>query len=357
MNSTTSVAIAGGGIIGLSTAWRLSQRGYHVSVYEAATLGGEASWAAAGMLAPGGEVEFATDISSLAIESRRLYSPFVRELEEATGVPIDYQECGALDIAYSDEELAALEERALQQAEIGIPSKTVPRESVRAFWPRVRTQDLAGARFYPQDGLVNPRDLVFALRSACQAGRVDVLEHCAVHRIRIEADRVVVEAHCGRYEHSTIVIAAGAWSDSIAIDGAPPIPSSEPVKGHMIGYQQPQQVCNSILRHGHTYIVQRASGFLIVGSSMERVGFNRDIVPEIARSLAERAGFVLPHLTETTPAEVWTGLRPASDRLHVGRWHTPRLYVSYGHFRNGILLAPITAQCLAAEISASLETR
>jgi glycine oxidase len=125
------------------------------------------------------------------------------------------------------------------------------------------------------------------------------------------------------------------------------------VKGHLIGYQQPEQTCNTIVRHGRTYLMQRSNGLLIAGSSMERVGFDRELDPVIESDLAKRAGFIMPHLTETSPTESWMGFRPASDDLHVGVWHSPRLYLAYGHFRNGILLAPVTAERIAGDVSAN----
>jgi glycine oxidase len=130
------------------------------------------------------------------------------------------------------------------------------------------------------------------------------------------------------------------------------------VKGHLIGYQQPPGMYRTILRHGHTYLLQRAGGLLIVGSSEEHTGFDRSIDAGIVADLAARAAFLLPHLAKETPTEAWTGLRPASDALHTEAHGTSgRLYLAYGHYRNGILLAPVTARDLAAEISASFEKR
>jgi glycine oxidase len=138
------------------------------------------------------------------------------------------------------------------------------------------------------------------------------------------------------------------------VEGAPALPGTEPVKGHLIGYQQPAGTCHTIVRHAHTYLLQRASGLLICGASVERVGFDREISPDVVASIAEQAAFVFPHLRETAPSEVWTGLRPGSDALRVGCWHSNRLYLAYGHYRNGILLAPLTAERIANEITSNL---
>ncbi len=130
--------------------------------------GGEASWAGAGMLAPGGEVEDDSDLSQAAIASRHMYPGYIAELESASQASIDFQECGALELAYSAAELEDLNRRAaLQESLLGIPSKAVSPQSVHAFWPRIQTTALAGARFYPEDAIVNPREVVSALTNGC----------------------------------------------------------------------------------------------------------------------------------------------------------------------------------------------
>jgi glycine oxidase len=355
-SGAASIAIAGGGIIGLSIGWRLAQRGFQVSVFDRGSMGGEASWAGAGMLAPGGEVDEPSELASLAVESRSLYGPFVRELEEASGFAIDFQECGAFDLAYSAAEREALENRATRQGEIGIKSNAIEASELLAKFPRIRAERLFGGRFYPNDAIVNPRDVVLALCAACRKRGVALLQNCSVEEAFAENDRIVVRTVKEQESYQALIIAAGAWSDAIRA-GIAPLPTAVPIKGHLIGYQQPAQTCPAILRHGHTYLLQRASGLLIAGSSVERVGFNRLIEPAIVADLQARAALVLPHLSRETPAEIWTGFRPASDTLHAGRWQSDSLYLAYGHYRNGILLAPVTARKLADEISANLQTR
>lgn len=352
-----TVAIAGGGIIGMSIAWRLAQRDFGVAVFEKARIGGEASWAGAGMLAPGGEVADASPLASLCLESRSSYAAFVRELEQASRERIDYQECGALDLAYSDEELQMLEERAARQHEIGIASKAVSAAEIKTFWPHVRTERLTGGRFYEGDAIVDPRDVVRALAGASRGLGVEVIENCPVYSAAIDRARVTVKTQRGTERCDALVIAAGAWSSSIPVSGTATLPPVEPVRGHLIGYRQPDQTCSTIIRRGHTYLLQRANGLLIAGSSMERTGFDRTLDPLTLAKLEEEAGFVLPHLRETTPSERWTGFRPASDQLHIGAWDCRQLYLAYGHFRNGILLAPVTADRVATEISANLQKR
>jgi len=351
-----SIAIAGGGIIGLSCAWRLAQRGFRVIVLDQGTLGNEASWAGAGMLAPGGEIDEPSELARLSIESRQLYAAFVRELEQASGCSIDFQELGAIDLAYSAEELNALETRAAKQSAMGIASQPVTPARVATFWPRVRSEGLKGARFYPGDGLVNPREVVAALIAVCRNLGVRFVENRGVLNISDHSSGVEITTSQGAEPHYAALIAAGAWSSSIGVD-PPPLPASWPVRGHLLGYRQPAQTCNTIIRHGHTYLMQRAGGLLIAGTSVETVGFDRRVDAQIVSELSSAAGFVMPHLLETSPTEVWVGFRPASDHLQLGRWQSGKVYLAYGHYRNGILLAPLTADRIAAEISANLERR
>ncbi|MDQ2841683.1 MAG: FAD-binding oxidoreductase [Acidobacteriota bacterium] len=349
-----SIAIAGGGLIGLSIAWRLAQAGFDVSLFDQSAIGGEASWAGAGMLALGGEFDPPSALAELFVESRREYKSFVEELRTASEAAIDYQECGGLDLAYDARQWEELQARAKRQATFGIDAKVLDPAKVAAFWPRVRIDGLAGALFYPDDAIVNPRDLVASLSSACQRSKVELQPNHRVARAQIMDRGVNLDIGSSTRRFSALVIAAGAWSSSIEVRNVPPPPLSEPVKGHLIGYRQPEQTCSTIIRHGHAYLLQRANGLLIAGASLERTGWDRSIQPAIAARLAEQASFVLPHLSETDPSEVWTGFRPASDNLQIGPWHSNRLFLAYGHYRNGILLAPATARRLVREISASL---
>ena len=351
----SAIAGIGGGLIGLAVAWRLAQRGWDVTLFEKSTLANEASWAGAGMLSPGGEITGPSELATLAIESRALYGSFINELDTASGLTVDYQECGALDLAYSDEEWSRLEARVQVQSSLAITHRKLQPIQISTFWPRVRKESLAGGIFYPGDGTVNPREMTAALNIACGRSGVILKERCAVVNVGISESGALVQTQQDRYLFAAAVIAAGAWSSSMPVTGVPPIPQVEPIKGHLIGYHQPEQTCNTIVRHGPMYFLQRANGLMIAGASVERAGFDREIKPGVVADLVAKAGFVFPHLAETTPSQTWTGLRPGSDRLQLGPWHSPYLYLAYGHYRNGILLAPVTAERIADAITANLQ--
>lgn len=337
----------GGGIIGLSVAWRLSQAGCHVTIFDKNATATEASWAAAGMLAPGGEVFEPSEDGPVLLESRSLYREFICEIRDGSGLPIDYQESGAIDLAYSDSSWQKLLARGAQQSQIGIESQPVSPAAVASGWPQLRSLDLAGALFYPGDASVNPRELAVALKVCCTARGASIQERTPVHELAVTSDKAVLKTSRDE-EFDLAVIAAGAWSSRIPVSGVPPLPRVEPVKGHLIGYAQPAGTCASIVRHGASYFLQRANGLLIAGSSMEHVGFDREVQAATVNSLAKEAAFVLPGLAKSAPSEAWVGFRPAASALQLGRWHSDRLYLAYGHFRNGVLLAPYTADRIAS---------
>lgn len=352
-----SIAVLGGGIVGLSIAFRLAEAGWAVAVFDHGQLGGEASWAGAGMLAPGGEIEQESPLAAPAIASRSLYRPFVDQLERESGLSIDMQEAGALELAYSTAEATALAEKAELQKGLAITSRAVDINQVVTFWPRVRREGLVAARFYPGDAIVDPRDVVAALRVALGRRGVSIYRDTRVTDLDVsEAGTQIGFDIRPSVGFDAAVVAMGAWSSGLAVSGVPALPRSEPVKGHLIAYLQPEQTCGTIVRLGHTYLLQRANGLLIVGASVERVGFEPSVQAHVVSNLERQASLVFPHLAETTPTAAWTGFRPGSDSLFLGPWHSPRLQLAYGHYRNGILLAPWTAVEVRDQLSASLGT-
>lgn len=328
--------VAGGGIIGLSCAWRLAQKGVAVTLFDARETGAEASWAGAGMLSPGGETNGDSAFARMAMASLAQYGGFVEELEEASGIAIDYCRCGAMEFAFSDEEAAVLEQRAVQQAAIGIRSE--------AAGPR--------KRFYPDDALVDPRDVTAALRIACAREGVAFREHEPV----LEILRDGVRTGKAEYPDDAVLVAAGAWSSTLW----PGNPHSIPVRGHLIGFENSGIRLDSMLRHGHTYLVQRARTRLIIaGSSTEHTGFDRRIDDSIVAEIHQRAAQLLPALAGLDPSQRWIGFRPGLDSSveHdaagpvIGQIEGTHIWTAYGHYRNGILLAPETARIIATNFT------
>jgi glycine oxidase len=282
MPARADVIVIGGGIIGGSIAWRLAQAGATVTLVDSGTLGGEASWAGAGMLAPGGEFVRRTRWAQFALESMALYPAFVAQLEGETGLGIDYRRCGAVEIARTEAEWQDLLARRAAQLEMGI-----------------RAEVTAGGLYYPDDAMVDPRDVMRALRCACEKRGVRIRERTRVIAVRLTGKRADVETSGGVLAGSAAVLAAGAWSGAIPVFGGDEriaIPATFPVRGHLLGYTLEPGSVGPILRHGHTYVMQRSSGFTIAGTSSEQVGFNRDLDPQIVDDIRARAEELLPRL-------------------------------------------------------------
>ena len=316
------VGVIGGGIIGLSIAWRLSQQGATVVVIDAGGRGGEASPAGAGMLAPGGEFAGRSIWSELGRESHALYPAFVEDLVAESGIPIDYGICGAIEYGVSPE-------RRAEQAAAGINS-----------------EPSAGGVFYPNDGYVDPLNVLAALRAACSR-RV----------VRIQEGAVVAAVDSEKYE--ALVVAAGAWSGELAISVSGeriPLRRTIPIKGHLAGYSMPPGSLGPIRRRAHTYLLQRANGFTIAGSTEERVGFDTHVDEGTCRDIHAKAVELWPELAGRAPSRCWIGFRPATEDFlpQIGRFEETNVWCAYGHYRNGILLAPVTAQRVSAGIMSSL---
>jgi glycine oxidase len=350
------VIIAGGGVIGASIAWRLARNRLRVLLLDAARIGSEASSAAAGMLSPGGEFEDPS-LLDFAIGSLARYEEYVRAIEADSGLPIEFRRMGAVQIALTGAEFETLSTRAASQRTAGIPSAALNRDELRALVPLARP-GAVGAIHYTNEATVDPAGLMRALRAACLACGACVREDSRVTSIQCLANGVQVSAGATSFEASFAVLAAGAWSGGINViagDRPFPLPRSFPVKGHLLGYRLAAGSIAATIRHDHTYVLQRADGFTIAGSSTEDAGYDRTIDPTIVLEVAARAAALVPALAALEPESAWIGFRPATDApaAHMGRVPSSRLWLAYGHYRNGILLAPSTCDRICQEIAAA----
>ena len=354
------VAVVGAGIIGTSIAWRMAQAGCRVTILDAGPVGGEASWAGAGMLAPGGEIEHRSAWADFGLESLALYPRFVDELQQESGCAVDFQQRGSVELAFTSDKRDRLDARAAAQARLGIVSENLDATGLRELVPLIE-RDVAGARFFPGDALVDPRHVTSALAIACRRLGVEIHEHRRVSAVRLGAGAIEIESEAGPLTAACAVLAAGAWTSEIAVwraDERIAIPPSFPVKGHLLGYRLDAGSLGPLVRSAETYLLQRANGFTVAGTSVEHAGFDRRIDPGVVEDIHRRACAVLPCLGRVAPPEPWIGFRPATEGLEpeIRRIEDSGLWLSYGHYRNGILLAPATAQRVSREIIASLGT-
>jgi glycine oxidase len=350
--ATCDVLVIGGGIVGAACAWRLAQHNHRVILCDAGKLGGEASWAGAGMLVPGSEFDEPGEELALGEESLALYAPFLEELRQATGVAIDFSLTGTLEIAADATDLERLTVRAARQRAFGVPSTVVDPADLPGRFSGF-SRPLHGAIFYPQEGQVDPRTVIDALRVALPQSGAEVREHAAIRSLQLGTHAAVAHTASGdTIEAGRVLLAAGAWAT--AIDGLPAaLPRAYPVKGHLIGYPLAAGSLPHVMRFHETYLVQRTGGYTIAGTSVEHVGFDRTVRPEEVASIARRAHDLAGGLIPTTPRDAWVGFRPAAESPLplIGRHQDTPLWLAYGHFRNGILWAPLTAERIAAAMA------
>lgn len=336
---TADVVVVGAGLVGLATTLALADRGVTVLLVND-TRRGEASPAAAGMLAPTVEPETAGPALDFALAARDRYPAYLAALRERTGVDVPLNRLGIVRLALDESEAASMRASLPEGARWLAPSEVAELEPALA--------PAAGAAFHPDDGAVNNLVLMRALKHALgHHGRVQVIGD-AVTRLSFDAgggvrastrdERTLVAPH--------LVLATGAWAG--AMDGLPrPIPV-EPVRGQMMS------VVSRALRHvvygGHGYVVPRADGRTLVGATVERVGFDPAFTEAGVAALRAMGGAIAPALGEARMLNAWAGLRPMTpDGLPVigPDPAQPALVYACGHSRNGVLMAPLTGDVVA----------
>jgi len=346
------VLVVGAGVIGCATAWELAKAGCAVTVLERSMPGAEASGAAAGMLAPLGESS-GTRFRDLAVASWRLYPDVARELRERTGIDVELVTRGTIYPLYTAADVRDAEARtrwALGR-EFGIEAWDAAEVRSRepALSPRV-----SGAMFVAADHWVNNQRLVVAYAQAAVGAGASLVTGAAVSRLVVEHGRargVVAEGE--RYEADAVVLAAGAWSAALAASFGARLPV-EPRRGQMVALAHVPPVITHCI-HGETaYLVPRPSGELLVGATVERAGFQRAVTALGIAGLLASAMELVPALSGLPITRTWCGFRPwAPDGLPIlGPWPgVEGLWVATAHFRNGILLAPITARVMTGWIT------
>jgi glycine oxidase len=354
---SVDVAIVGGGVIGLSIAWRLAAAGLKVAVFERDEVGSGASLAATGMLAAATELEpGGADLLALALESQRAWPRFRDELEAQAGLDIDYRAEGTLTVAIGRDEVDRLRFRHELQARHGLATRWFDGAAARALEPALRPSVAAGI-FCAEDHQVDPRRLVPALRRAAAARGATICEQLPVLSLDIAGGRVggVVTSH-GRCRASTVVIANGAWAGSGDVLGDAIAVPVRPLKGQALALRATARtgVPAHVVWTEQVHLAPKAGGRLLVGATVEECGFDPAVTAGAVLALLDGARRALPSVEDMEIEAVWTGFRPTSDDDAPILGVTPiaGLVLATGHHRNGILLAPVTAQAIRDLVTA-----
>jgi glycine oxidase len=345
--------IVGGGIIGLSCAWRAAQRGARVAVVERFQPPAGATRVAAGMLAPVGELAFGEpELLKLTLAASELYPDFVAELERASGVATGYRRDGALHIALDRDEAAELRRVHELQRSLGLGAEWLPPRRCRELEPGL-TPSFNGGVHAPDEASIDPRSLTDALLAALDVEHsVDLFKGTAVEAALRDGERIAgVRTESGEELRAAMVIlAAGAWSgqaDWLPEAARPPV---RPVKGQILELRcrDGSAPCRRIVASERIYLVPRPDGRLIVGATVEEQGFDTAVTAGGVHELLREAYRLLPEVAEMELVEAAAGLRPGTpDNLPlVGPSGVDGLLWATGHYRNGILLAPLSANTL-----------
>jgi glycine oxidase len=353
LSNTFDVAIIGGGVIGLAIARALAQRGVRdVLIVERANLGAEASSAAAGMLAPQAEADCADDFFRLCCQSRDLYPTFARTLNEETGIDIELETSGTLYLAFTEEDERELAERFEWQARAGLEVERLSAESARMIEPCISADVRAALRF-PLDTQIENRRLISALAAANEALGVGVLTGVSVESLNVKRNCVAgIETSRGFIACERVVIAGGAWTTQI-LNEALPNPRIEPIRGQMVSFGATPQIARHVIYSPRGYIVPRRDGRLLAGSTSEHAGFDRRVTAAGVQSILTSALEISRSIAALPLTSSWAGLRPrAADGLPVlgPCAEIAGVFYATGHYRNGILLTPITGELLARAI-------
>jgi glycine oxidase len=352
-----TVAIIGAGVVGLGIAWRLAARGAAVSVFDRGAAGAGATHAAAGMLAACAEAEPGEEaLVALGRDSQARWPAFADELRQASGVDVELRREGTLVIALTADDQARLFHHLEFQKKLGLPLQWISAAETRRREPHLAGK-LAGAVFSPQDHQVDNRKLARALAGAAKAAGASINEHQPVAAISSQGRRVdgIVLADGHKHAADVVVLAAGAWSRGIAgsIAGLAPqsLPPVRPIKGQMLALRMDPAapLINHVIWGPGIYLVPRLDGRLIVGATVEERGFDSTLTAGGLLTLLEAAWRAVPAIEELPIDEMWVGHRPGSrdDAPILGPGPLDGLIYATGHHRNGILLAPVTADAIA----------
>lgn len=353
-NKSQHIAIIGGGIIGLGMGWQLARRGVEVTVFEKGRAGGEASWVAAGMLAPYAEVGFEEiDLMKLGQRSLQLYPQLLDELsEDVSSVPV-FDRCGTLMTGIDRDDTERLKRLYDFREKLELSVELITGTEAREREPLLSPKVVSGI-WLPEDAQIDNRKLVQALQEAFKQAGGKLREKTKVEKVKTgnsSVEGIVTEN--SEYSFDKVVVAAGCWSQQIeGIPGRfrPPI---RPVKGQVITLEKTDDCpLKGTVRSPRMYMVPKEDGTIRLGATSEEKGFDKRPTAGGQKELLEDGWEIIPSIFDLPLVETIAGLRPAS-RDHapiIGETNIPGLFYAMGHYRHGILMMPVTVYTLVDEI-------
>lgn len=350
----SDVLIIGGGVIGLSIARELHKKGVgRIMIVERGEIGKEASYAAAGMLAPNAEADGLNDFYRFCSESNKLYSRFADELFAETGVNIELDRSGTLYLAFTEEDSRELNERFEWQSNAALDVEHLSAEDTLGLEPFM-APDIRESLFFPGDGQVENRKLLSSLVKYAELTGIELREHTEIQTLLLDGSKITgADSNIGKFHADLTILATGAWTSLIKLGEALVPVKVKPVRGQMISFHPAEKLFQKVIYSPNGYIVPRADGKILVGATVEDAGFNKAVTDTGVNSLIEAALEIAPTLGGLKISGKWVGLRPfAMDGFpYIGE--IPgyvNLLIATAHYRNGILLAPLTAKIMAERI-------
>jgi glycine oxidase len=349
---TYDVIIAGGGIIGGAIAFELARQKLRVLVIDRQAPGQEASWAAAGMLSPAPDSADAIALVPLARASLKIYPDFVTAIESASGMNAGFRPYGAIEILFGADAENKLVAMIAQHRKLGLDTEILHVEDAAVLEPYIN-REIRAAALMRSEAAVDSRAFTNAILRAAELSGVEFRTNSSVEKLKLGGEGkcigAIVEGEQISAKH--VVIAAGFASSTI--EGIARYAPTIPMRGQMVALQSAQVDMHRVIRSERGYIVPRGNGRCVTGSTIENVGVEKLVTPEGISKILSAAVEMIPALKDAAIVETWCGLRPDTpDHLpSLGPTDIEGLLIATGHFRNGILLAPITAKLIAEWIT------
>ena len=349
MPRPSDVIVVGAGIVGCAVAYELARRGASVEVVDERPVGMGATQASAGILAPYIEAREGSPLLDLAVRSLNLFDEFLARVASDGGITVPYHRTGTLDIATGEAEMRALRATADVLSQRGVSALLFDGAAARAEEPLLG-DGIVGGLFIDAHGFVSARELTRALATAARHHGAQFIEQSRVRRIAAQGRDVAVETDRGSLVGNGVVIAAGSWSGEIEVDGISARVPVRPVRGQLLSLGWVGRSLRRVTWSSRCYLVPWDDGTVFVGATVEEAGFDERATVAGVRDLLDAACAVVPHAWTAAFRGARVGLRPATvdDLPVIGPSRVlPNLMYATGHYRNGVLLAPLTAQLVA----------